>query len=170
MENEIPQMTPEQIAAMQAQQPQGEVQPEQTATPEPESNPEDEVATAKDMLGINSQNETIQAMQSRISQMEQKEVSEAMAKKYPDVPIDLVEKEIAKLEAINPEFGVSMRNTEDGREMAYKAAIASISPKEKPDNLTDGEGSGETMESLEEAVSSGKASEFQLGDFILGQN
>jgi len=166
MENEAPQMTPEQIAMMQQEQP----------AQEPQAPAPDEVETAKDMLGINqqqeaiaTQGETINGLKSQLAQMQQKEVTDELTKKYPDIPTDLVEKEIAKLEEVNPQFAEAMRSTPEGREMAYKAVMAEITPKEKPDNLTDGEGSGETMETLEEAVKGGKADDFQLGSFILGQ-
>lgn len=172
MENDIPQMTHEQIAAMQQQQ---EMQTTQLTAQE------EDVSNAQELLGINEQNatiaqqnatiaqqgETVEAMGGTIKAMKAKEVSQTMAKKYPDVPIDIVEAQIEKLSAINPEFAESMRNTEVGAEMAYQSAIASISPTAKPDNLTDGEGTGDAMATLEEAVAGGTATDFQLGDSIL---
>lgn len=174
MEN-APQMTPEQIAAMQEQQPpEGQVTPDPGQQPAqqpiPQQAPEDELATARDALGINAQNTSIEALQGQMLQMQQAGVTEKMAAKYPDIPFDLVQKEIDKVAAIDPDFADSMKTTEPGMDMAYKAAMAGIKPTEKPDNLTDGEGGGETIETLEAMVKEGKADDFQLGDYILAQS
>ncbi len=156
------QPTADQIAEMQAQQQQQMQQPQQ-----PQQQHGDDIAQAKSLLGIDQQASSIEQLQNRIDEMTRNEISSEMSRKYPGIPLDLVEKEIAKVEAISPEFAKKMRSTKDGMEMAYRAAKVAIEPQEDPDKITEGEGSP-SREYLEDAVKGGKANDFDLGDYILG--
>jgi hypothetical protein len=171
MENQAPQMTPEMYAELQAQQEQpapvetqapAQQEPQQVQQqPAPATPPEDDVAQAKELLGVSEMQEQIKAMQAD-------RVKESMSSKYPDIPYELVEKEIEKVAKINPAFADSMRTTQEGMDMAYRSAQALIQPKEKPDNLTDGESGGGQGENLDEMVGKGEADDYNLGKFILG--
>lgn len=144
---------------MQQGQPQPQMQqPEQQ--PQPEPAPED-IEQAKKILGVDG-------MQQQLEQLVAQNVRETVSKKYPDVPFELVEKEIEKVAAIDPNFAKAMKTTPDGLEMAYRSAMASYKPQEKPDNLTEGEGgSGQNDNPIEEAVMKGEADDVGLGDYIL---
>ena len=91
-----------------------------------------------------------------------------MTAKYPDIPYDIVQKEIDKVASINPQFAEAMKTTPEGMEMAYRSAQALIKPQEKPDNLTDGESGGGQGENLDEMIMKGEADDFNLGKFIIG--
>jgi len=160
-----PEMTPEMYAELA-----GEEAPQSQVAPQPEAQPQgvDEVAQAKDLLGIAQTEDTVSQLQAQMQTMQEEKIRDSMSAKYPDIPYDIVEKEIAKVEAINPQFAQAMRTTPDGMDMAYRASQASMSPQEKPDNLTDGESGGGQGENLDEVVRKGDANDYDLGKFILG--
>jgi len=146
----------------QGGQPQPGMQP-------PAANPEAEIEEAKKLLGLDGYESKIAEMQNQLEAIESQRVQAAMASKYPDVPQDAVEEKIKQIEQVNPELAKTMRVTEAGLEMAYKAAMADILPREKPDKLTDeGGGGGGGESNLEDLVKEGKADDFALGNFILG--
>ena len=170
MEN-APQMTPEMYAELQGQgqAPEAQVPPQQQevqpqAQPQPEAGvpPQDDVTQAKELLGISE-------MQEQMNEMKAEKIRESMTSKYPDIPYEIVQKEIDKVTAINPQFGEAMKTTQEGMEMAYRSAQALTKPQEKPDNLTDGESGGGQGENLDEMVMKGQADDFNLGQFIIGQ-
>jgi hypothetical protein len=177
-----PPMTPEMYAELMQQQGQ---QGQQTATTEgglpPQTPPADpgmmqpptqsepspeEIEQAKKLLGLDK----VDQMEQEFKQLKAKAIQDQMHAKFPNVPDDVVEEEIKKFEAINPQLAEAMRTTPEGMEMAYKAALASIKPKETPDNLTNGSETGEEdrKNDLAEKVKTGKADEVDLGSFILG--
>lgn len=178
-----PEMTPEMYAELSGQQPPTpEQQPDPTqvppqqpppTTPMPEQQPQpqggDDIAQAREMLGIDQTEASIGQLQEQLSMMQQDRVKAQLSSKYPDIPYDVVEKEIEKVAAINPAFADSMKTTPEGMDMAYRAAQSAIKPQEKPDNLTVGEGGGGQGESLEENVRAGSANDIDLGDYILDQ-
>lgn len=179
MEELTPQMTPEMYEELMANggQPQGEVQPqgnmqpqgEVQQQPQPQPQPQQgDIDQAKDLLGIAKTEETVSQLQSQLQSLQSEKVQKEIGSKYPDVPFDVVEKEIEKIEKINPEMGSFMRSNPEGMDMAYKATQAAIKPQETPDNLTDGESGGGQSENLDEIVSKGEADDFNLGKFILG--
>ena len=146
------------------QQPTTEQQPpvqQPIEQPQPEPSPED-IEAAKKTLGID-------VVQSQLEELVTENVKQAVSAKYPDIPFDVVEKEIEKVAAIDPNFAKSMRTTPEGMDMAYRAAMAAIKPQEKPDNITDGDNGGGGQEnSLDEAIAKGEADDVGLGDYILG--
>ncbi|ADV46426.1 hypothetical protein [Nitratifractor salsuginis] len=183
---ETPPMTPEMYAELmqqQGQQPEGGVPPQAPATdpgtmqppaqpapaapaaPQGEPSPE-EIEQARKLLGLDK----VDQMEQEFKQLKAKAIKDQMHAKFPNVPDDVVEEEIKKFEAVNPQLAEAMRTTPEGMEMAYKAALASIRPNEKPDNLTKGSETGENegKDDLAEKVKSGKADEVDLGSFILG--
>ncbi len=145
---------------MQQGQPQPQMQqPEQQ--PQAEPSPED-IEAAKKTLGLD-------VVQSQLENLVTENVKQAVSAKYPDIPFDVVEKEIEKVATIDPNFARSMRTTQEGMDMAYRAAMAAIKPQEKPDNITDGDnGGGGHENSLDEAIVKGEADDVGLGDYILG--
>lgn len=163
MEN-APEMTPEMYAELNVQQ----ATRTEEQIPAQQVPMEDELASAKEALGLDKTEQTMSDMQNQMNTMMEDGLKQTMANKFPNIPYEIVEKEIAKVEAINPEFAASMRTTQQGMEMAYKTAQASITPKEKPDNLTDGESGGGQGEDIVETIRNGKANDFDLGDFIIG--
>jgi hypothetical protein len=145
---------------------QQQVAPKQPA-PQAEPSPE-EIEQAKKLLGLDK----VERIEEEFKELKSKAIRDQMHAKFPDVPDDVVEEEIKKFEAINPQLAEAMRTTPEGMEMAYKAAMASIRPSEKPDNLTNGSetGDGDRKDELSEKVKSGNADEVDLGSFILGMN
>ena len=120
----------------------------------------DPVNEASQLLGID-------VMQEQLKTMMQDKVKAEVGSKFPDVPYEIVEKSIEKIEKVDPQTAQYMRTQPDGMEMAYKAALADIKPQEKPDNLTEGESGGGQSEELNDKVMKGNASDFDLGDFVL---
>lgn len=169
---DTPEMTPEMYAELAGEQAQSQVAPQAMAQPAPqqEQQPQtpDEVAQAKELLGLGQTENTISELQAQMQIMQEDKLRDSLSAKYPDVPYDIVKKEIAKLDGVNPEFAHAMRTTPEAMEMAYKAAQVSIQPQEKPDNLTDGAGGGGQGENLDEVVRTGKANDYDLGQFIIG--
>lgn len=157
---------PEQIAALQAQQAQM-----QQAAPAPQPGQElDEIEQAKQLLGLDQTQAAIQTMEQKLQELELEKTAAQLQAKYPDVPKEAVEKEIERMKNADPNFAESLKNNPAGLEMIYRAARAELSPKDKPDQLTDDGGSGGAggEEGLEEIVKSGKADDFRLGNYILG--
>jgi hypothetical protein len=172
MEGQGQQLTPEQMAALQQQQqmqPGDQMPGIQPGMEQPPANPEDEIEQARKLLGLDEYQQKMSLMEQKMQQLEAEKVAAQMQAKYPDVPQEAVEEEIKKIEAVNPEFAANMRTTEAGLEMAYRAALASIAPKETPDKFTDDSGSGGSGggENVEELVKTGKADDFTLGNYIL---
>ncbi|WP_456390319.1 hypothetical protein [Hydrogenimonas sp.] len=173
-QEDFPQMQPQPADAGQGVPPEGQIPPQPApvaAQPQPAQQPpqqpEDEVAAARQLLGLDQTEQTIQQLQQQLAQVQQERVRAELSQKYPDVPFDIVEKEIEKVEKINPQFAEAMKTTPEGMDMAYRAALAAMKPKETPDNLTEGEGNTNSAETVEEAVKNGKAGDIQLGDYIL---
>lgn len=168
-------MTPEMYAELQGQAPEAQMPPQQPETqPQPQLQPEagvapqDEVAQAKELLGISQTEDMVTKMQEQMNEMKAEKIRDSMTAKYPDIPYDIVQKEIDKVASINPQFAEAMKTTPEGMEMAYRSAQALIKPQEKPDNLTDGESGGGQGENLDEMVMKGEADDFNLGKFIIG--
>ena len=158
--------TPEQVAMIQAQQAQMK-QAAQATQPGQEL---DEIEQAKQLLGLDQTQAALQSMEQKLQQLELEKAEAQMRAKYPDVPPEAVEKEIERMKNADPNFAESLKNNPAGLEMVYRAARAELNPKEKPDQLTDDGGSGGAggEEGLEEIVKSGKADDFSLGSYILG--
>ncbi len=161
-----PALTPEQMAALQQQMMMQQQQAAAPQTPPAQEPPAegDPVEEAKKMLGLDAQQQALQQMQEKLAEMEAQKAWAEIGSKYPDVPKDAVEQELEKLKQLDP----TADKNPLAIEMAYKAAIASSKPQEKPDNLTQGAGGGIGGENLEDAVKSGKADDFTLGEYILG--
>jgi len=162
------QMTPEQMQMIQQQS--AAMQQPQMMQQQQQQNPEVEIDEAKKLLGLDGYEEKMSEMQQKLQQMEAEKVAASMRAKYPDVPQELVEETIKKIEEVDPGMAANMRTTEVGLEMAYRAALADMKPKDSPDNLTDdgGGNGGAGGEDLETTVREGKANDFMLGDYILG--
>jgi len=146
------QMQQQQMQQQMAQEPQAQ-QIQQAPTPE-------EIALAKKILGMD-------AIEQQLASITQQNIQLEASKKYPTVPHNLVEQEIAKIEATNPALAKSMRTTPEGMEMAYKAVLSGLIPKDKPDDLTNDGDNSDAKNTLIDDIKSGKATEFGLGDYIL---
>ena len=144
------------MAGQQTQQPAGVAPAQEPQAPRPE-----DIEEAKKLLGVDG-------LQNTLEQLVADRVKESVSAKYPDVPYDIVEKEIEKVAKIDPNFAKAMRTTPEGMEMAYRSAKAAYKPQEKPDNLTEGEGGGgQNDDPTEDLVRQGKADDFTLGNYIL---
>ena len=87
---------------------------------------------------------------------------------YPNVPFDLVEKEIEKVKQINPTLAEQMQYNPQLMEIAVKAVLADIKPNQQPDKITEGAGSAETpQDDLADKIKKGEANEIGLGGYIL---
>ena len=146
-------------AAMQ----QPTAQPGQPPVQQPPAEPTpDDIEQAKKILGVDG-------MQEQLERLVEQNVKAQVSAKYPDVPYEIVEKEIEKVAAIDPNFAKAMRTTPEGMDMAYRSAMAAYKPQEKPDNLTEDEGNGgQNEDPIEDAVRKGEADDVSLGDYILG--
>jgi hypothetical protein len=181
-----PQLTPEDINAIKQAQAQAEggEQPDMGGMPpeagytnpatmgqpqQPQANPEDEIEFAKKILGIEEiQKQALQAQQ-ELQKIKEERTKQVVLSKYPNVPADLVEKEIEKVSQVNPQLAEAMKTNPDLMEMAVKSVLASIKPNEQPDNITKGEGANDTtpQDELAEKVRKGEADPITLGDYIL---
>ena len=152
----------QQQQTLQEQPPAGQpAQPpmqQEPAQPSPE-----DLEQAKKLLGLD-------AVEQELRELKIEKTRQAMASKYPDVPYELVEKEIEKVKAVNPALAESMLTNPDAMELAYKAAIASMMPKEQPDQILEGQGGGAADDNMEERIAKGEADDFTLGEYILSIN
>jgi hypothetical protein len=138
-------------------------QPVQAGQPTP-----DELEMAKKLLGIEEIQRQAMEAQQKLKELEMERTKEQVMKKYPNVPIDLVEQEIAKVEKTNPQLAEAMKLNPDLMEMAVKAVLASVKPQEQPDKITQGTGTDTNPDDeLTEIVKKGQADEIALGDYIL---
>jgi len=148
------------------QEPQGvpQGQPATAGQPTP-----DELEMAKKLLGIEEIQKQAQEAQEKLKQIEMERTKSVVMSKYPNVPIDLVEQEIAKVEQTNPQLAEAMKLNPDLMEMAVKAVLASVKPNEKPDNITQGSGASDTSpeDEITDKVKKGQADQITLGDYIL---
>jgi len=159
-----PEVTAEMLEEMQ-QQPDPQMQEQPTApTQEPV---EEDINQAKKALGLHKTEEQVTLMRQQMEGLVQDGLKQTMATKFPSVPWELAEKEIAKMDAVNPDFAKSMRTTKEGMEMAYKTAQASYQTPNVPDTLTDGESGGGQGEDMSEVVRKGEANDLDLGQYVL---
>jgi len=158
----IPQGMPQNIPQEPQVAPQGQPAPAGQPTPE-------ELEMAKKLLGIEDIQKQAQEAQEKLKQIEMERTKSVVMSKYPNVPIDLVEQEIAKVEQTNPQLAEAMKLNPDLMEMAVKAVLASVKPNEKPDNITQGAGASDTTpeDEITDKVKKGQADEITLGDYIL---
>lgn len=171
MGQQPPQMTPEQMMAMQMQMQQAQAPAQNPTVPPDGGNPDDQIEQAKQLLGLDQTQQTLQQMQEQLQAMALEKTNAQLQAKYPDVPEDAVKAEIEKMAEIDPNFAESLKNNPAGLEMVYRAAKAASQPKDTPDNLTDDGGAGGAGaggENLEELVKKGTADDFALGNYILG--
>ncbi len=118
----------------------------------------EELAKAKAILGLDVLENNLKA----------KEVEAEVSKRYPDVPKEFIEKELAKL---SPDLAKQARLDPAGLDMIYKAVKAEMSPKTKPDPILDsGVNGSKGDEDLTSKVKGGKANKFELGQYILDMN
>lgn len=122
----------------------------------------DPVAEAKAMLGLDKIEEYMQRATQQAIQSE-------MRTKFPEVSDESVQKELARIQADDPALAEAMMKSSQGLETVYKAIITQSKPKEQPDDITDSAGNA-TGETLDKKIKSGKASQIELGDYILGLN
>jgi len=144
-------------------------QPQQPMQPAPTGQNPDEIELAKKLLGLDELQRQAQEAQEKLRQLEEERTKSVVMQKYPDVPMDLVEKEIEKVAQINPQLAENMKLNPDLMEMAVKAVLASVKPQQQPDNITQGDSAGDTSpdDELVEKVRKGEVDEIGLGEYIL---
>jgi len=159
-------MPPQGMPQNMPQEPQGmpQGQPAPAGQPTPE-----ELEMAKKLLGIEDIQKQAQEAQEKLKQIEMERTKSVVMSKYPNVPIDLVEQEIAKVEQTNPQLAEAMKLNPDLMEMAVKAVLASVKPNEEPDKITQGAGASDTTpeDEITDKVKKGQADQITLGDYIL---
>lgn len=134
---------------------------------QPPMQPQDPVADAKAMLGLDVLEAKMIEHTNALEQARLQSIQNEMKAKYPDVSDDAVTKEIERISKDDPALAEAMMKSSQGFETIYKAIVASSKPHETPDEITDSAGNL-TTDSLERKVRGGKASQIELGDYILG--
>jgi len=148
------------------QLPQDQQQAQQTLQ-NPNATP-DEVVIAKQILGLDHLEQTIQQLQQQQMELQRERTKAQIQQMYPNVPFDLVEKEIEKVKQINPTLAEQMQYNPQLMEIAVKAVLADIKPNQQPDKITEGAGSAETpQDDLADKIKKGEANEIGLGGYIL---
>jgi len=129
---------------------------------------QDEVEMAKKILGLDQLEQTIQQLQQQQLELQRERTKAQIQQMYPNVPFDLVEKEIEKVRQINPTLAEQMQYNPQLMEIAVKAVLADIKPTQQPDKITEGAGSSENpQDDLADKIRKGEANEIGLGDYIL---
>ena len=163
-QQEMPQQQAQQMQQAQMQPPQQEMQPQRQVPPQ-----EEDLESVKSMLGIDEAQKQLEQMREKMAAIEADKAKAEVSAKYPDVPYELVEKEIEKVRAINPDLADAMLINPDAMEMAYKAVKAELKPQEEPDKLLEGEGGGAgEKDDLTKRIEEGKADDYDLGGYIAG--
>ncbi len=144
-------------AMMQQQQQVQQMQQQPAMQP-----PGDPVAEAKAMLGLDKIEEYMQ-------QTTMKAIQSEMKAKYPEVSEESVKAELSRIEKDDPALAAAMMKSAQGLETVYKAIVAQAKPKDTPDDITDSAGNA-VGDTLDRKIKSGKASQIELGDYILGFN
>ena len=162
-DNNAPQITPEQMAQQKMAQQQMAQQQAQAQAPMMQQAPaqpsNDDIAQAKKMLGLDVIEEQMQYQKNLAS----------VVKEYPDIPTDILEQEIAKLEATDPSFASQVRSSESGMKVFARSLIPTIKPTAKPDGITDDSQSsaqGGMDEGLEAKVKNGTATKVEVGKYL----
>lgn len=166
------------LAAQQSMQ-QPEQQPVQQQPyqqmpppPEPAAGPTpDQLMEAKKMLGLDAVEAANQQNAAILQQMQQDAMMQQMSAKYPDVPADKVQEEIARIEKEDPALAAAMLNSKGGVETVFKALKADMQPPAKPDDTTDSADNGgeDPLDTIGKKLKDGKkVSHVELGQFIIG--
>ena len=159
---EAPMITPEQQQEMMQQQPAQQ----QMEAP---AQPVNDVAMAKEALGLDAYEQQIAEMQSQIQESKDKAIFEEVSKKYDDIDPTLVQKELEKLAETKPQMAEALKGDAEGLEMLFSKVKTSMQPAEKPDEITDsGNSGGNENSDFNKKIENGAATEVDLGDFILG--
>ncbi len=185
METQAPEVNPEATQQMETQpQPQPKIpqtedpfvapnlQPEvnqQMQQPQPnmQANPQ-EIELAKKLLGLDAVEQQAKQALEELNRIKQERVKQEVLSKYPDVTEDIVNQEIQKLAKINPQLAEAVKTDPEAFEVVVKSALASITPNNKPDRITETGGSGNNVtDDLESKVKKGQADDITLGDYIL---
>jgi len=172
------QTDPNATAGQPNAQPAPQGQPMLQGQPAPQGQPAgtqpspDDIEMAKKLLGLDQLQQQAQEAQQKLRELEIERTKAQIAQKYPNVPIDLVEKEIEKIGQVNPQFAESMQTNPMLMDIAVKSVLASVKPQDKPDTITQGNGSANTSpeDDLTNKVKKGQVDEVGLGAYILNQN
>lgn len=149
-------MTPEEMNGQQAPAP----------APQQEM---DDVALAKQALGLDTYEQQLQAMQAQLQEANTKAMFNEVSSEFKDVDIELVNAELAKMTETNPQMAEMMKSNKDGLEMLFRTVQTKTKPAETPDEITDsGDSGSQKAGDLSSKIKNGTANEMELGDFILG--
>ncbi len=133
--------------------------------------PQDEVQMAKEALGLDTYEQKLAQMQAQLQESKDKAIFEEVSNKYEDVDASLVEKELEKVGAENPQLAEMIKSDPKGLDMLFAKVKTEMQPTETPDEITDsGNSGGNNDNSFNKKVEKGNASEIDLGDFILEQS
>lgn len=144
-------MTPEMMGQQQQQQQQ----------------PMDEIQMAKEALGLDKYEVQMQAIQAQLQESNQKAMFNEMSSSFKNVPQEEVQKAIAKIAETNPQMAQMMTSSREGMELAFKKVQSEMKSTETPDEITDSGDAGSQNGDFASKLKNGKASEVELGDFIL---
>ena len=156
----------------QMQDQQGQPAPQQQAPQAPQAlAPQDEVQMAKEALGLDTYEQQLAQMQQQLQASQDKAIFEEVSNKYEDVDASLVEKELEKVGAENPQLAEMIKSDPKGLDMLFAKVKTEMQPEEKPDEIIDsGNSGGNNDNSFNQKVEKGNANEIDLGDFILEQS
>ena len=139
----------------------------QQPQPNMQANPQ-EIELAKKLLGLDAVEQQAKQALEELNRIKQERVKQEVLSKYPDVTEDIVNQEIQKLAKINPQLAEAVKTDPEAFEVVVKSALASITPNNKPDRITETGGSGNNVtDDLESKVKKGQADDITLGDYIL---
>ena len=156
-----PNAAPQQVDPAMAAPQQGD--PAMMAPAVQEEPTPEQLQAAKEVLGIDQ-------IEAQLQQSKENGIREELSKKYPNVPKDKVDEEIARIEKTDPALAAAMKGNTTGLDHVYAALNATIAPPADPDDITNSADNGgnlhnpETMAKLDKGE---KVSEVELGDFIL---
>ncbi len=182
-------LTPEQMAIMEAQQ---EAQAGQMAQVTPQMPPQQMAGEIAPMIpqqmmpqgmppqmegeqGVMSEEDIVEAkralgLDALENSMMYKENMADVLSEYPDLDKKTFEAELAKIEEQDPALAQQFKTSKVGMETFAKGLMSSIKPEAKPDEVTDdaqtSSQGASADEALEKKVSDGKANKFELGTYL----
>lgn len=172
-------LTPEEIAEMQAQQNQnagGQQQQQQPAQqqqqqPAPEPSSEEQVAEARTMLGMDEMQTTLNQIQENARLTAQGTRMDLMSKKY-DIAPDALTKELESIKAVDPVWYEQMIDSDLGMEQVAKGMRTNTKPSNVPDDVIDSGGGGgvgdsDTVAKVKKGGLKGDAMFMTLGEMQL---
>ncbi len=130
--------------------------------------PVDDVAMAKEALGIDGVEQQLADMQAQLVESNQKAMMNEISSEFKDVPVEEVTKALETMATTNPQMAQMMQQDANGLKMMFQQVQSQMKPTETPDEITDSGDAGDiSLGDFQNKLKDGNASEVDLGDFIL---